>query len=152
MLLLRHEHFVISLSAVLRHCSCYSAMMYVIKCKHVLQLFVGGPEEHDSVTKRPAHHLSIAVSQMWQGIMQHLPRWSGARSLLVRLLARRVAFAFRLHRQSFARRGHRCADGDRSLTSAASVLTRVTTGCSNGPGPLLHPVVVNFNFPTCGRM
>jgi len=37
---------------------------------------------------RIAHHLPVAVSQMWEAELRHLQAQSGARALLVRLLAR----------------------------------------------------------------
>src|ERR1700719_401144 len=71
------------------------------------------------MTQLPAYHLSTAVSQMWQDIVQNLPRRSGTWSLLVCLLARRNAFAVWLYRENFARRGRLRADGGRALTCPA---------------------------------
>ena len=60
---------------------------------------VEGDVVHDSYTKQSAHYVSASVPQVWEGIVQHLPRGAGAWSVLVCLLARRLTPALGLRWQ-----------------------------------------------------
>lgn len=62
--------------------------------------FVGGNAEYVTFAKRSACHLPVAIQEVREVVVQHLPRRTGAWALLVCLLARGVAPALWLHRES----------------------------------------------------
>src|SRR5215471_6935684 len=109
----------------------------------------GRVHTHDTVACRSAHNVPIAISQMWESIVQNLPRRARSWSLLVCLLARRFAFEIRIYWKRVHECVGRCACAP-SNTLMKKARLRAGSGAEYvgaravvwlGGGPLWSPVV-----------